>query len=185
MPLRRFALLLLFPALLISCSNRSSNAGSSESPTAEASPAASATPTTGSNNGPATVATAPAAVDGPAGHDVERTLEHVEALSVTIGERVSGSAGEDAAVEYIAAEFRSSGYDVEIVPFEFATGGFSDDTLAAGGTEIASRRFNGSGTNEVAAEAVFVGLADATGLQGKDADRQDCHRRPRDAYVHR
>lgn len=173
MPLRYLAPLLILPALLFGCSDRDSSAGD---PTATTSvpgataraTAPSASPTNISNNGPAAQATAPAAkVAGPAEHDIERTVAHVRTLTETIGTRVSGTEGEDKAVDYIAGHFESLGYDVEIMPFEFATGGYVDDSLRAGDAEIASRRFNGSGTTEISGQGVFVGLADAAGLAGK------------------
>jgi len=107
---------------------------------------------------------------GPAAHEGDRALEHIRQLSVVIGERVSGTEGETAAVTYIADEFARYGYDVEIMPFTFATGGFVDDSLVVDGEAVPSRRFNGSGTSELEAQAVYVGLADAVGIAGKEAD---------------
>lgn len=174
MPLRLFAALLLLPLLLAACSDRDDGSGSVPSSSTAANEAASATPegptaTLGADNGRATMATPlPVSVEGPAGHDLDRALAHIEALSGVIGERVSGTPGEDEAVEYIAGELSRFGYDVEIMQFEFATGGFADNTLRAGSAQIASRRFNGSGTDELSGQAVFVGLADPAGLEGKD-----------------
>ncbi len=172
MPLRFLAPLFLLPALLLACSDRDSDADptatSSERASTASATASTASPTIVSNNGTAAQATAPVTkVDGPAEHDVERTIDHLEMLTETIGTRVSGTEGEEQAIDYIAGHFESLGYDVEVMPFEFATGGFTDDTLTAGSTDIASRRFNGSGTSEISAQGVFVGLADAAGLAGK------------------
>lgn len=173
MPLRLFAMLALVPALLIACSDRDDTPEPTPAATAAASAAGSGSPspTLGNSTAPATRATPTTVashVEGPAGHGIDRTIAHVEMLTQEIGERVSGTSGEEEAVDYIAAQFRSWGYDVEVMSFEFSTGGFADDSLTAGETNIASRRFNGTGNAEVSAQAVFVGIADTSGLAGKD-----------------
>lgn len=53
--------------------------------------------------------------------DAEKIYQHVSALSVGIGERVTGSEAERKAVDYIAAQYRSYGLDVTIQPFTFQT----------------------------------------------------------------
>ena len=185
MPLR--PLLAPFSALLlvlgVACSDREpapseSTATSTSTTTAvsrSTTTAAAATKPPGSATAtpPATIAALPttlpgAASRGPANHDGDRTLANIKTLTETIGVRVSGTDGEQRTVDWVAAEFRKSGYDVEIMEFEFDTGGYTDDSLLVGGENVASRRFNGSGTTEVTGAGVYVGLADAAGLRGKN-----------------
>ena len=74
-------------------------------------------------------AQSPVVSNGAAEHDGKRTIAHIQKLAGEIGPRVSGTKGEQLAVDYIAAQFRSSGYAVEIMPFEF-----DDNPFRAGNT---------------------------------------------------
>lgn len=49
----------------------------------------------------------------------QRALQHVQYLSEKIGSRPAGSASERAAADYIEAQFRSYGYNVQRQPFTF------------------------------------------------------------------
>lgn len=104
---------------------------------------------------------------GPANNDGARALEHVKKLAGDIGPRVSGTAGEDTATAYIAEQFRSAGYDVELMPFTFTAEQFQDATVAVGATQIAGLTMAGSRSGPVSGVAVFVGLADAPGIAGR------------------
>jgi Iap family predicted aminopeptidase len=106
--------------------------------------------------------------DGPAAFDEQRTLAHIEALSKTIGPRVSGTDGEARAASYIADQFRSDGYDVEILSFTFDGDRFRGGSLVAGGKSYEALTMSGSPGGSVSGSAVFVGVADAEGLAGRD-----------------
>jgi hypothetical protein len=58
----------------------------------------------------------------PPADAVERSMAHMEYLTETIGQRVAGSPGESAALNYIRAEFLALGYEPEIQPFSAAVG---------------------------------------------------------------
>ena len=49
----------------------------------------------------------------------EATLEHLKALSQSIGPRAAGSAGDQRAIEYVAREFEALGYTVQRQSFPF------------------------------------------------------------------
>ncbi len=51
--------------------------------------------------------------------DAARAFDHNRKLSVEIGKRVAGTAGSQAATDYIASEFQKSGLEVTKQPFEF------------------------------------------------------------------
>ncbi len=154
--------------LLTACSNRDNP---SPTPAATNTEVSSPTVTTPANNSSVLVTPtpgAPTAVEGAAEHDGARTLDLLRQLSVDIGTRVSGTSGEDKAVDFIAAQFARLGYSVEVTSFEFDSGGFSDEGVLLDGKAYDGRRFNGSGSAEVSAPGAYVGLADAAGLAGKD-----------------
>ncbi|MBI5947489.1 MAG: M20/M25/M40 family metallo-hydrolase [Chloroflexi bacterium] len=161
-----FPLLLAVAVLFASCGG---SAGGASDPTVSASDARTAAATTAT---PATAATpgapTPQVATGPAEHDGQRALAHVVALSSTIGPRVSGTRGEDAAVAYISGQFRSSGYEVEVMQFTFEGDRFTPATVqVAGGTSLEAMTLAGSGSGTVSAPGVYVGLADASGIAGR------------------
>ena len=69
---------------------------------------------------PAAVTAAQDPVDVVTAITQEDVMQHVRALSVTIGARPMGGEAEALAAEYIAAAFREWGYAVEIQPFAIA-----------------------------------------------------------------
>ncbi len=69
---------------------------------------------------PAVVTAAQGPVDVVTAITQEDVMQHVRALSVTIGARPMGGEAEALAAEYIAAAFREWGYAVEIQPFAIA-----------------------------------------------------------------
>lgn len=89
----------------------------------------------------------------------DRAKQHVVALAETIGVRATGTDGERRAADYIAAQFRSYGYDVSEQPFTFD--GFVDlgSSLrdGAGHTyETSSLAYSAAG--DVTAAAVVAGI---------------------------
>lgn len=111
---------------------------------------------------------APSTAAGPTEHEGKRTIAHIEKLAGEIGARVSGTRGETLAAEYIAAQFRTSGYSVEIVPFEFEDNPFRAGTVKLGAAEISAMVMSGSGTGSVSGKAIYVGLADEAGIARQD-----------------
>jgi len=105
--------------------------------------------------------------DGPATFDEQRTLAHIEALSKTIGPRVSGTDGETRAANYIAGQFRAGGYDVEIMSFTFDGDRFRGGSVVAAGKTYETLTMSGSPGGSVSGPAVFVGVADAEGIAGR------------------
>ena len=168
----RFVLLTLplLMATVFACSN-------AEDDTAQLLPAASEIPGSSVPAKPsvaptATVAArtpdAPSTAAGPPEHEGKRTIAHIEKLAGEIGSRVSGTKGETQAADYIASEFRASGYSVEIVPFEFEDNPFRAGTVKLGSIDISAMVMSGSGTGSVSGRAIFVGLADDAGIAGQD-----------------
>jgi len=97
---------------------------------------------------------------------MERALAHVGEL--TSGPRVSGTEGEWRAAAYIAGEFRSSGYTVEVMEFEFEGDRFRAGTVTVGGEAIEALTMAGSPGGSIGGRAAFVGLADEAGIGGRD-----------------
>ena len=100
-------------------------------------------------------ATAPAAVEDP---DGQRMLEWARDLSFEIGPRVSGQASEKEAADYIAAELRSFGYDVELQDFTVHNEAGRDARLSVGSSTepIASVPFQGSAAGNVKGDLIAV-----------------------------
>ncbi len=95
-------------------------------------------------------------------------MEHIRVLAVDIGPRVSGTVGEKKATEYIATQFRSYGYDVEMMPFTFSGDRFNRiGTVTEGDATFEALALVGSASGKVSGPAVFVGLADDAGISGK------------------
>jgi aminopeptidase YwaD len=137
---------------------------SSASPPPATEQVARATATQGTTTG----TPASAAISGSDRHESARALEHVRVLSVDIGPRVAGTPGEEAAAEYIRAQFESYGYSVEVMTFSFEGDRFRPARIAVNGQDIEAYTMAGSGGREVTGEAMYVGLADRAGLEGKD-----------------
>lgn len=148
-------------ALLAACE------GSAPAPEATAAAtAASASPTgTGAGAGTAPPArdAAPAAppkatvpLSGPV--DVERVMAHLKVLSVDIGVRDSGSAGEQRAARYIADVLTAQGYATTVETFTYPAR--YDDSTVKAGTAEAIRGFllDGAATGRAAGVLVDGGL---------------------------
>ena len=84
--------------------------------TARQTPAITASPASPSPEANATPTPNTRVAIGPAEHDGARTMAHLAQLANGIGPRVSGTAGEDAAIAYVREQFESSGYAVEVMP---------------------------------------------------------------------
>lgn len=95
-------------------------------------------------------------------------MEHIRKLTVDIGTRVTGSDGERKAAEYIREQFAASGYVAEIAPFTFEGDRFRTTSISTGAAVVDALIMSGSGGGRVRASAVFVGLADADGIAGRD-----------------
>lgn len=158
-------LIALAPVLavfLVACSDKSEGApaGAVTSPTASDSSAGEAGVTPATGGGPTGSAT------GPAEHDGQRALAHVVELAKE--PRVSGTPAEARAATYIADQFRSSGYTVEVMGFEFDGDRFRAGEVTFDGTTIEALTLAGSRGGTVSAPAVFVGLANEEGIAGQD-----------------
>lgn len=105
---------------------------------------------------------------GPAEPEAERTLSHIATLAEEIGPRVSGTAGEDQAVAYIAGQFESFGYTVELFEFEISGFGSGHVETPDDGISHAATLLGGSSMEQASGPAVFVGLGDAEGIAGRD-----------------
>ena len=116
------------------------------SPTPGAIDAPTATPTL--------EATAPTAADG------QRIFDHVRQLAETIGARPAGSAKEQEAIDYISAQLRGFGYEVEVQEFSIATESgraSSLSTRSPSRTTIPTVPFAFSGAGSVRAPLVAAG----------------------------
>ena len=107
------------------------------------------------------------AIDAPFDHDIERAMEHVRVLSVGIGPRVSGSQEARQTVAYIADAFRSYGYAVEVMEFEYETR-FRAATVTVNGETIEGVALNGPATppKSVEGRAVEVGARRSASFSG-------------------
>lgn len=79
----------------------------------------------------------------------ERTLSHIAYLSETIGSRVSGTEGEQRAVDYIRREFERSGYSVDQYAFDFDGIGVGSVTIEGGEVSSEATVLGGSGSSDV------------------------------------
>jgi aminopeptidase YwaD len=144
-------------AIATACSPRESNNSLSPDDPGTPTPVATETPVPSPTPVPA---------EGSPWPDASVALEHARVLSVEIGPRIAGSAGEDAAVAYIAAEFERHGYDVEIQEFSFEGNRFASATLELGETAIEGLSMLGSGEGTTTGLIAFVGLGRAEDLAG-------------------
>ncbi len=151
--------------LLAGCGggNASTNASRADAPSqTEASAADTASP-----GDPTVVAAATGGSAGPATFDGARAVVHIDYLATTIGPRVSGSAGEQRAAEYLRAQLQADGYAVELVPFQFEGDRFQEATVTAGGSTFAALTLAGSKRGTASGAGVPVGLGDTSDVQGK------------------
>ena len=147
--------------------------GDDDSPAAEASP--DSEPTVSSSASPAQAASPTATpgtlaptgtATGPAEHDGERALAHVNELAKE--PRVSGTSAESRAAQYIAQQFAASGYVAEVMEFEFEGDRFRAGEVTLDGRTIEALTLAGSPGGNASAAAVYIGLADPAGISGKD-----------------
>jgi aminopeptidase YwaD len=161
--IRALTIALLLPLLLlVACSDKDDGGGD---------PIATSTGATASETAsPGASATAgPPGATGPAEFEGVRALEHVRVLSEEIGPRVSGTEGEDEAAEYLAEQFRSYGYDVEVMEFAFSGDRFNRvGSVKEGEFTYEALALVGSASGTLSAESVWIGLANADGIDGRD-----------------
>jgi len=161
-------LIALAPVLalvLVACSDTSEGATAQPTQT-DPSPAAADAAAAESRVTPATGGGPTGTASGPAEHDGQRALAHTIELSKE--PRVSGTPAEARAATYIAEQFRSSGYTVEVMEFEFDGDRFRAGEVTFDEKTIEALTLAGSPGGAVSAPAVFVGLADEEGIAGRD-----------------
>jgi aminopeptidase YwaD len=137
-PHRLLAGALLATLLLVACSG-----GGAATPTPSATPAPTPTATP---------------VDlGPPEPQIDRILDHIEALSIDIGARPAGSAEEERAAEYAREQFEAWGYDVELQPFPVQHDMLREASVTADGREIEAASFVQGAAGTVTAPLVDAG----------------------------
>ena len=146
----------LLAVLAAACGDGDSSGASPTPATSEA--AVASTPSPADPTATAT-ATQPAELPDPGerlDHDIENAMEHLRALSVEIGPRVSGSKKARETVAYIAEAFRSYGYAVEVMEFTSETR-FRIATVTVDGETIDGVALNSDATGEKSAEGRAYG----------------------------
>ena len=166
MTLRFIPIAFLAAFALAGCSDQT------EQPPTTAEASAAATAATGANPSaqatPGATSSGAARSIGPASHDGDRALAHIQKLATEIGPRVAGTDGERKAADYIAAQFSSYGYSVEKPEFTYSGDRFRSATLKVSGRTFEAITMDGSAGGDVSAPAVFIGIADSAGLSGKN-----------------
>ncbi|MEX1252902.1 MAG: M28 family peptidase [Dehalococcoidia bacterium] len=115
-------------------------------------------------------------------------MEHIEALSVDIGERPAGSPEEGAAADYAREQFELWGYDVEVQPFTASSEMLREASVTTAGREIEASPFLNAAAGTVTARLVDAGAghvgdfpAAASGavvlIQRQDVTHSDMARR--------
>ena len=164
MTLQLLLAIALAALLATACSDGDSDDASTqpEATASSPSPADAATPTEAESAAPPR-----SAIDAPFDHDIERAMEHVRVLSVAIGPRVSGSQEARQTVAYIADAFRSYGYAVEVMEFDYETR-FRAATVTVNGETIEGVALNGPATppKSVEGRAVEVGAGRSASFSG-------------------
>lgn len=158
----------IFVAISLSLAACTSNSGGDSTSTAAAAtiagqaspPPASATAST------ASPAPAMTPAGGPPTHEGSRALAHVAELAKT--PRVSGTPGEDRAAQYIRAQFTAAGYATEIIEFEYEGDQFRAGSVKAGSAAVEGLTLAGSTGGTASGPAIYVGIADAESVRGKD-----------------
>lgn len=159
------ALIPLLGFLIVACSDKSAGAPA-DAPAAVTSPTVSGSSAGELSVTPATGGGPTGSAAGPAEHDGQSAMVHVVELSKE--PRVSGTPAEARAATYIAEQFRSSGYTVEVMEFEFDGDRFRAGEVTLNGKTIEALTLAGSPGGKVSGPAVFVGLADEEGVAGRD-----------------
>jgi aminopeptidase YwaD len=151
-PLRRFyalpSLLITLLLLVAACGGDSSPANPTASATSVISPSPAVTPT----EVPPVEAVQP---------DGQRIMEHVLHLADVIGPRPAGSAEDRQAVDYLVAQLRAYGYEVEVQEFSIATQVSREailSVLSPSSRTIASLPLSRAGSGTVRATLVPAGL---------------------------
>jgi aminopeptidase YwaD len=157
MTVRALVLVSLLAAIVVGCSSKE------PAPTA----ADKAAPTTAAGTSPSAASTTAVGAAGPAGHDGDRAMAHIVELATNIGPRVAGSDAEKSAAEYIAAQFKNDGFDVETMDFTFEGDRFKPGALTVAGKSFEVTTAANSAGGTVTGPAVFVGLGDAAGIAGR------------------
>lgn len=116
----------------------------------------------------------PASVPGPDGPDGALAYEHVRVLAEEIGTRVAGSPAERRAADYISAQLRSYGYEVELQEFPIENTSAEVQVSGALTRRIEGIGFDSGQSMEARGTLVYVGLGRAAdipvaGLQGRVA----------------
>lgn len=136
-------------------------AGSSNESTATPAPTTVVSPTATPG-----VSAPPGTATGPAEHEGNRALAIVEEL--TKAPRVSGTASEARAAEYLAGLLRSYGYSTEVMEFEFDGDRYRAGQIVVNGASIQALSLSGSPGGKVEAATAYVGLADGAGIGSQD-----------------
>jgi aminopeptidase YwaD len=142
----------------------------SPSPTAvpDDTPVATAFPVPAGTASPTAASSRPDGVASPSISDLtERALVHLRELAEVLPPRVSGTEGELAAAEYIASEFRSYGYDVQIQDFTATVRPRNGNHLQVTSPEphfVRTNIFTGSGEGDVTGPLVYLGLGQESDL---------------------
>ena len=111
-----------------------------------------------------------AGVGDPRPFDFDHALGVLRHLAVEIGPRAQTTAAERAAAEYIAEQFQSFGYEVEIQPFPLRISELGDAVLSVNGRAIATRPLAGSVGGVASGPLIVVpGLGAAADYAGLDA----------------
>lgn len=155
----------LVAVALAACSDRD-EPGPAGSLTASDTPAASATASMAATASKSPTVSTPA--PGAATFEGDRAFAHIEELASAIGPRVSGGAEEARTAAYIRQQFEASGYAVEEFTFAFQSDPFRAASVEAGGQPVDAFAMTGSGSGEVSATGVLIGLGDAAGIAGRD-----------------
>lgn len=178
--LRRFSPLIV-ALTLVACSSEngatpSGKTAATTAPTLAArAETATASPITRAATAAPTTAPAPAQVSAePSG---EAALAHARALAQAIGTRAVGTEGERKAMDYIAGQLRSFGYDVELQPFQvktFVSRSVSFRVLSPSEQTLSVSALTGSAKGSVTAELFHAGLGlpedyPSAGIGGKIA----------------
>lgn len=99
--------------------------------------------------------------------DASRAVSHIRVLAEDIGERVSGTAAEKQAADYIAGELESYGYAVDIEPFEYEGERFGLSYVELPEGELTGYELIGSAAGTVTAPTVYLGLGQKEDYAGK------------------
>ena len=92
----------------------------------------------------------------PLPYDNDNALRVLEALSVTIGERVQATDGERAAAAFLAAEFESLGYAVELQPVPLESLRVDEFRVLVNGRPVVAEVLQGSVGGDLSAPLVVV-----------------------------